>query len=249
MYDYFNIFKKINVDGVDIVDISKLVIIKNNISSFLTEYDLKEGQTVNDLAYELYGDDRMFWLIYLVNEGMIFNPPLGSDQMNEFIKQKYLVTCCQLTTSIRAFPSATEPAKIVAFDKEWNEIEVVHTDPVRRQFILKTDLDFVRLLYKFDGTYRNLLGGAITSFGDPNSTAGTVGFDISLWADAAHHYLYNDIEYTNKPSVDELLITTISWEEYERELNSERSTIMIIRPEYKERVIDIVRKFIRSRAD
>lgn len=63
---------------------------KKNLFSFF-KYDITEGQRPDSVAYELYGDSTLDWLILLPNEILdpYFQWPLSQNQLNEMMRKKY----------------------------------------------------------------------------------------------------------------------------------------------------------------
>lgn len=63
---------------------------KKNLFSFF-KYDIIEGQRPDNVAYDLYGDTTLDWLILLPNEILdpYFQWPLSQNQLNDVIRKKY----------------------------------------------------------------------------------------------------------------------------------------------------------------
>ena len=63
---------------------------KKNLFSFF-KYDIIEGQRPDSVAYDLYGDTTLDWLILLPNEILdpYFQWPLSQNQLNDMIRKKY----------------------------------------------------------------------------------------------------------------------------------------------------------------
>ena len=63
---------------------------KKNLFSFF-KYDIIEGQRPDSVAYDLYGDTTLDWLILLPNEILdpYFQWPLSQNQLNDVIRKKY----------------------------------------------------------------------------------------------------------------------------------------------------------------
>lgn len=63
---------------------------KKNLFSFF-KYDIIEGQRPDSVAYDLYGDSTLDWLILLPNEILdpYFQWPLSQNQLNDMIRKKY----------------------------------------------------------------------------------------------------------------------------------------------------------------
>ena len=101
MAKYFNYFPKTfyatntTGSGVDLVTnvISRFTFnsaFKNNAAIFY-EYDIKDGDTPETIAYKLYGDAEKHWIVLLFND--IIDPqydwPLQQDSLIKFIDEKY----------------------------------------------------------------------------------------------------------------------------------------------------------------
>lgn len=100
MATYFSNFPTIDYNlsllpnSVQATDITRRFILrdfyKRNILSFFT-YDIAEGERPDLVAFNLYGDPMLDWLILLPNE--ILDPyyqwPLTTNQFNDYIRKKY----------------------------------------------------------------------------------------------------------------------------------------------------------------
>ena len=77
-----------------ITDVTRRFVIrdfyKKNLFSFF-KYDIIEGQRPDSVAYDLYGDTTLDWLILLPNEILdpYFQWPLSQNQLNDVIRKKY----------------------------------------------------------------------------------------------------------------------------------------------------------------
>jgi hypothetical protein len=97
---YFSNFPSLNYklpgmsNSIDVTDITKRFIIrdfyKRQILTFYT-YSIRDGERPDNVAYNVYGDDSLDWLILLPNE--ILDPsyewPMGQQTLNEYIRVKY----------------------------------------------------------------------------------------------------------------------------------------------------------------
>ena len=76
-----------------------------NNSSVSYEYDVKETDTPEIIAYKIYGDANRSWIILLFNQ--IINPyydfPLKNDALETFIQQKYNQTINEALTTIHHY--------------------------------------------------------------------------------------------------------------------------------------------------
>lgn len=77
-----------------VIDVTRRFVIrdfyKKNLFSFF-KYDIIEGQRPDSVAYDLYGDSTLDWLILLPNEILdpYFQWPLSQNQLNEMMRKKY----------------------------------------------------------------------------------------------------------------------------------------------------------------
>lgn len=76
-----------------------------NNSSVSYEYEVKETDTPEIIAYKIYGDANRSWIILLFNQ--IINPyydfPLKNDALETFIQQKYNQTTNEALTTIHHY--------------------------------------------------------------------------------------------------------------------------------------------------
>ena len=75
-----------------ITDMSSTLGIKwTNGNTYFVNYVIKDGDTQENMAYRLWGDSSLSWIINFVN-GVIdpfFDWPLRSDELMSYIKNKY----------------------------------------------------------------------------------------------------------------------------------------------------------------
>ena len=64
--------------------------IKNNIS-LLDAYDIEDGEKPEHVAYKMYGESDLFWVVCMMNniENPYYDWPLSNLQFEGFIKDKY----------------------------------------------------------------------------------------------------------------------------------------------------------------
>lgn len=95
-FDHFTIRRFKSANGKEYLgkDISKRVAVfekikKENIG--LVNYRVQDGQRADQVAWAYYGDDRLAWVVYLVND--IIDPwhdwPLASSELEDHITVKY----------------------------------------------------------------------------------------------------------------------------------------------------------------
>jgi len=92
--EYFRKFPLITYRGTPCIDIMRRIDFNTASASFLSAfypYDIKEGETVQNIAHDYYGDVDYDWLVYLAND--IYDPyhQVAFDQntFNENIILKY----------------------------------------------------------------------------------------------------------------------------------------------------------------
>lgn len=88
------LYYTLNNENRLLVDITKRVVIDNNIinnTDSYVEYQVKDTDTLQSIAYTLYDQTYPFWIIMLVNK--LLNPylalPFTEANLMKFIKNKY----------------------------------------------------------------------------------------------------------------------------------------------------------------
>ena len=97
---YFNKFPIISYDATgdknfkQIRDITTRIKFKNAIqknTALFAKYDIKDGETPEEIAFREYGDPTLHWVILVFND--ILDPrydwPLSQRDLNKFVKDKY----------------------------------------------------------------------------------------------------------------------------------------------------------------
>jgi len=91
--DHFSNFPKLNYFGRDLTDtnirLDFLSKIKSNIALF--EYtDVIDGERPEDIAFLVYGDAGLYWIILYLNERLSVDDwVMTSNQLENYIEQKY----------------------------------------------------------------------------------------------------------------------------------------------------------------
>ena len=90
--EYFDLFKKIEYNNVELSDISNIIEITNinNLTGIMNPYTIGEEESVNDIAFNVYGDDEFYWLVYLANPTYIFGELLNTEQFATYIDENLL---------------------------------------------------------------------------------------------------------------------------------------------------------------
>lgn len=87
-------------NGVDLVQYgdSLLTDLSHNVTiswttgnSYFTDYDIQEGDTPENIAYRLWDDSSLSWIICFVNNIIdpFFDWPLRADELMAYVKNKY----------------------------------------------------------------------------------------------------------------------------------------------------------------
>lgn len=91
---YFKQFPSINFEGKELVDITKQIQFRSNLtdrSTLFDKYIIREGDTPDSVAFDFYGSPYYEWIILLFNN--IIDPfydwILHSQEIEEYIEKKY----------------------------------------------------------------------------------------------------------------------------------------------------------------
>jgi hypothetical protein len=259
MYDYFDLFKTVEVNGLKLVDISTTIKVTNDMSKYLSSYYINESETVNDIAYKLYDDDRLYWLIYLVNPGLVFNEPRSAQSLLEYVEATYGVSCLKLSSSFKLFPD--EPSiELVATDISTGEIvPITEIDYTRKQVILSRWVDNPSLYYKLVDSYvpvsskasKNVYvteGYFESGYVEPVSDIiPDQEFDNIKYGDSVRHYVYNGAVYFQNPAFAPIdRVSSYTFYQYEDAVNDNKRFINVISPEHKNDAMEVVRKYLED---
>lgn len=92
MIDFFDVQPKTLYNGLTVTDITKQIDIISSLDRYTVNIKIDPQETLNDVAYRLYGDDRLFWVLQELNKGLVFSPMLYEEDFLKYM-QKYNVTC------------------------------------------------------------------------------------------------------------------------------------------------------------
>lgn len=91
---YFKDFPKIKYETYRLPDITIRTILNQKIKSNVytwEPYRIKDGEKPEDIAYNLYGDANLHWVIFFLND--ITNPVdewlMSVDELNRYVSKKY----------------------------------------------------------------------------------------------------------------------------------------------------------------
>lgn len=96
---YFSNFRKISY-GFDkknfkaVTDIMSRVKIRDKVlneATLYNKYEIKSGETPENIAFKAYGDPELHWIILLTNniKDRYYDWPLSEQQFEDYIKDKY----------------------------------------------------------------------------------------------------------------------------------------------------------------
>lgn len=216
--DYFNLFNKIIVNNIKLTDITNLIVIKTDIKDYLIPYTFKDGETVFDAANTIYGDDKLYWIIYLNNPELFQDPLKSTEELNEILRNEYSVNVYKL--------------KELNYNYLNGNYEWVH-ETANGQFPIK----------EFDST-RDLV---ITNSNESGVIKLIFGNNVIIpdqqeyvYREAPKYYKYREILLNKIPDntlipLDELEI--ITFEDDLQNENEKKRIINVINPKYKDDLI------------
>jgi hypothetical protein len=94
MIDFFDVQPKTNYDGIVLTDITKLLGIANRsgLDKYIITTKMDPYDSFNDVAYKLYGDDKLFWILQDLNKRLVFSPLLDAGDFKAYM-DRYNVSC------------------------------------------------------------------------------------------------------------------------------------------------------------
>jgi hypothetical protein len=270
--DYFNILPKATVAGVDLVDISRGVVLLNKLDRYLVDYSMRDDQSLNDVSYEIYNDDQYYWLLNLVNPGILFKRFKTTSQMQRMIEEKYTNTVLQLEANFNALPATKSKIALRAFDIDGNEIKITNIDYSRKQIHLDTKiLTGISLTYYYENMPASLdqyfegemyfqEGYMDTSYTDDTGTyyyyvaepSGTVGIPAAAFTamphnEAAAYYWHQGIRYETVPRLIDPRITRMqTFEDHWYSENDKLRMIKAVDPKFLSLAIRDIEDFAKS---
>lgn len=92
--EYFRKFPLISYNGVPAINILKRVDFNANVRKYFQafyDYEMQEGQRIDEIAHDLYGDVDLDWVLLQANDIIdpYYDVPLDDLSFNNLIKQKY----------------------------------------------------------------------------------------------------------------------------------------------------------------
>ena len=113
----------ISYGGVDMVDITRRVAIHNDIKQYSTifqEYVMQDGQNIEDIAYNFYGDAKYHFIILLMNDIIdpFYGVVLSSEEFDKHVRYIYgsdkLTDVHHWEVDDEIVPEDTQGAKMVS---------------------------------------------------------------------------------------------------------------------------------------
>jgi hypothetical protein len=92
---YFDKFPIVNYNGFDLSDftlkVDVLTKVKNNIHAY-SLYIIRDGERIEDVAFNLYGDVAFEWLIMATNDmtDPFYDWPMSQSELQTYISGKYV---------------------------------------------------------------------------------------------------------------------------------------------------------------
>jgi hypothetical protein len=226
---YFQNFPTIQYDiygtgrPVEIVDIFRAVRLRKDIRDNIllyTFYEIEDGERPDTVSMNVYGTPDYYWTFFMVNENLVnvYNDwPLSRQELENKIQKKYAGNVILTDTNIAAsfVPGETlqglaSGATAIIREKDVN-LGLVKVESITGAFQ-------VGELVRGSTTNDILTLSAVTTFDK-----------------APHHYVDAQGNYVQKNTIGAQRVTN---DEYEIELNEQKSRIKVIRPEYISRVAD-----------
>jgi hypothetical protein len=94
MIDFFDVQPKTTYNGMLLTDITKILDISNksDLDKYIITVKMETFESFNDVAYRLYGDDKLFWILQDLNKHLVFSPLLDDADFKSYM-DRYNVSC------------------------------------------------------------------------------------------------------------------------------------------------------------
>jgi|15BtaG_2_1085339.scaffolds.fasta_scaffold00912_7 hypothetical protein len=140
-----------------------------NVDSIYVKYDIKEGETPEEIAYNLYDNHTLYWVILLFNDIINKNKqwPMNSETMDAYIADKYPGTAYYIT-----FDSTTLDQDLIkrssgACATDTNDVYRTGIHTVKKGFVVtNADESKVATVYKWDSSYKRFVITSMTKGAD-----------------------------------------------------------------------------------
>lgn len=200
-------------------------------------FRIVEGERPDVVASKLYGDSTLYWTFFLVNENLqdYSDWPKSQPQFERFLDRKYSGKClvASASTDIVSYNHSTEVSSKFELGEKVSQASsgafgfVTNINPTHNRITLNS----------IDGTFTT--GNTVVGADSEKSFSPSA---VQPEKSAVHHYTdSNDLRTTVSTGN-----TSVSNEEYERDLNEERHLIRYIQPQYVNRVVKEFIELIRD---
>lgn len=226
---YFQNFPTIQYDAlgtgkpIEIVDIFRAVRLRKDIRDNIllyTFYEIEDGERPDTVSMNVYGTPDYYWTLFMVNENLvnIYNDwPLSRQELEDKIKKKYAGDVILTNSNIAASFVQGETLQGLASGASAK--------------IIEKDVNLG--LIKVENVTGAFQRGELVK---GNTSSDTFILEaVTTFDKAPHHYVDSNGNYVQKNTVGAQEVTN---DEYEIELNEQKSRIKVIRPEYISRVAD-----------
>lgn len=229
--DYFNLFKKITIAGVQLTDISTLIKITSYLPDICVTYSIKDGETAYDISNSLYGTDEYYWSIYLANPSMMFDSLKTTEELSSYISANYDFSAVQIPAPLSSYTqlqSVTNPVYRLKDISTGTYYNIARWDGLRNiaisDTIIPADSSSVVVSCSFNG-------GEIIISGNH-----------SLLRKMVAEYDVNGVKFYTLPTGTSFTSYT-TFEDLENIENEKKRDILVVDSKYLQQLIDAIRTF------
>lgn len=89
--EYFDLIENIEYEDAIIKNLHQKIVLKSEIpQDYLQTYNITDGESLETIAFDLYGNDRLFWVLALVNDidDLVFDLPLETSVLQKLCKNE-----------------------------------------------------------------------------------------------------------------------------------------------------------------
>ena len=203
------------------VDILKRVVFRNEVRNqgkLFRNYTIKDGETPEQVAYSLYGECELHWILLLMNEIIdpYFEWPMSESQLNDYVTKKYPGQAIYLGNSEGLHFTKNEEV----FVSDYKGTGVAYKD--RRALVDSYDPTTRKLtLYAQSGesdihVQDTIEGKSSGTTGDVTRAVRVNGESLHHFEDANTDYLYTKVDPLATPPISGIQVpigaTGSSWE-------------------------------------
>jgi len=137
-----------------------------NVDSIYVKYDIKEGETPEEIAHNLYDNHTLYWVVLLFNDIINKNKqwPMSAETMDNYIADKYPGTAYYIT-----FDSTTLDQDLIkrssgACTTDTNDVYRTGVHTVKKGFVVtNADASKVATVFKWDPSYKRFIVSSMTT--------------------------------------------------------------------------------------